>query len=95
MGFKKGHSGNPKGKPKGAKGTKTLEWEQFGRELLEHGMPRALSIMQTCEDEKFLSHFTSLLEYFKPKLARSEVKHEGETTLKITFLEDGADNSKS
>lgn len=64
--FKKGN----KGKPKGAKSSKTLEWEAFGKELLEHGMPRALEVLQTCEDEKFLNHFTNLLEYFKPKLAR-------------------------
>lgn len=91
MAFKKGQSGNPKGKPKGAKGTKTLEWEEFGRQLLENGLPRAMEILATCDDDKFIAQFSNLLEYFKPKLARSEVKHEGEQKLTVTFLEnDGA-----
>jgi hypothetical protein len=67
MAAPKGHKGF---KPVGSKHLKTIEWEQFGRELLEKGMPRALDIMETCEDDKFMNHFTGLLEYFKPKLAR-------------------------
>ena len=67
MAAPKGHKGF---KPKGSKHIKTIEWENFGKELLEKGMPRALEIMDTCEDEKFMNHFTGLLEYFKPKLAR-------------------------
>jgi hypothetical protein len=63
----KGHKGF---KPKGAKALKTLEWEEFGRELLENGMPRALEIMKTAPPQLFMNHFTGLLEYFKPKLAR-------------------------
>jgi hypothetical protein len=65
--FEKGHKGF---KPKGAKSTRTLEWEEFGKELLEKGMPRALEIMETAEPQLFMNHFTGLLEYFKPKLAR-------------------------
>jgi hypothetical protein len=65
--FKKGHKGT---KPKGSKSRRTLEWEEFGRELLKNGMPRALSVMQSCPDQMFMNCFTSLLEYFKPKLSR-------------------------
>lgn len=90
-GFQKGKSGNPNGKPVGTKSAKTLEWEEFGKELIANGLPRAIEILQTCDDDKFIAQFSNLLEYFKPKLARSEVKHEGEQKLTVTFLEnDGA-----
>ena len=90
-GFQKGNEG----RPVGSKSTRTIEWENFGKELLEKGMPRALKIMDTCEDDKFMNHFTGLLEYFKPKLARTELKHEGEQTLTVKFIEDGTEDSKS
>ena len=88
MAFKKGQSGNPKGKPIGSKGTKTLEWEEFGKQLLENGLPRAIEILQTCDDEKFIAQFTNLLEYFKPKLARSEINVDGEVKHTVTFLDE-------
>ncbi len=83
-GFQKGHEGF---KPKGAKSTKTIEWENFGKELLEKGMPRALEIMDTCEDEKFMNHFTGLLEYFKPKLARVDTLQLPENTQPLNKIE--------
>lgn len=67
MPFEKGHNGH---KPKGSKSKRVVEWEEFGKELLQKGLPRALEIMDTCRDDQFLNHFTNLLEYFKPKLAR-------------------------
>lgn len=88
MGFKKGVVTNPNGKPKGTLSKKTLEWEEFGKQLLENGLPRAIEILQTCDDEKFIAQFTNLLEYFKPKLARSEVNLEGEVKHTVTFLDE-------
>ncbi len=88
MGFKKGVVTNPNGKPKGTLSKKTLEWEEFGKQLLENGLPRAIEILQTCDDEKFIAQFTNLLEYFKPKLARSEVNLEGELKHTVTFLDE-------
>ena len=74
-------------KPKGSKHNKTIEWENFGKELLEKGMPRALEIMDTCEDEKFMNHFTGLLEYFKPKLARVDTLQLPENTQPLNKIE--------
>ncbi len=84
MAAPKGHKGF---KPKGSKPTKTIEWENFGKELLEKGMPRALEIMDTCEDEKFMNHFTGLLEYFKPKLARVDTLQLPENTQPLNKIE--------
>lgn len=72
MAFQKGHK-KVGGVTKGTKQKRTIEWEAFGRELLEKGLPRALEILQTCEDEQFMHHFEKYLEYFRPKLARTEL----------------------
>lgn len=82
--FEKGHSGF---KPKGAKSTRTIEWEAFGKELLEKGMPRALEILDTCEPNMFMNHFTGLLEYFKPKLARVDNLNLPENSEPLTKIE--------
>ncbi len=50
-------------------------------------MPRALEIMDTCEDEKFMNHFTGLLEYFKPKLARVDTLQLPENTQPLNKIE--------
>ena len=82
--FAKGNAG----KPKGAKSHRTLEWEEFGRELLEKGMPRALEIMETADANLFMNHFTGLLEYFKPKLARVDsLTLNPDTTPPLTKIE--------
>ncbi len=60
------------GKKKGSLNKKTLEWEQFGRDLLKVGLPRAMRIMKKCDDSDFMDYFNKLVEYFKPKLARTE-----------------------
>lgn len=82
--FAKGHKGL---KPKGSKSTRTLEWEQFGKELLEKGMPRALEILDICEPNMFMNHFTGLLEYFKPKLARVDNLDLNKDTPPLTKIE--------
>ena len=86
--------GNP-GKPKGAKSEKTLAWEHLGDFITEAGAERVKEILSNCPPDKFMVYYPLLLEYFKPKLARTELKHEGEQTLTVKFIEDGAEDSKS
>ncbi len=70
MPFEKGHS---YGRPKGSQSEKTKLWNQMGEYLITEGAARAVQIMQECEDEKFIIYFDKFLEYFKPKLQRSEI----------------------
>lgn len=79
MAFPKGHK-RMGGIAKGQKQRRTLEWEAFGYALLANGLPRAQEILQSCDDDVFLDHFSKLLEYFKPKLAR--VEHDGAIEMK-------------
>ena len=62
------------GKVKGSKNKKTLEWEEFGRTLVgAKNLERAVHIMETSEPALFMKYFANLLEYFKPKLNRTEI----------------------
>lgn len=62
------------GRKRGGKNKRTVEWEAFGKQLLgESNLNRALEIMNRAKDDDFMKYFTTLSEYFKPKLARSEV----------------------
>jgi len=73
MGLKKGQTNNPNGRKKGSKNKRTIEWEQLGEFITAEGAKRAAKIMMECEDEQFMNHYKSMLEYFKPKQARTEI----------------------
>ena len=68
-GFQKGHEGF---KPKGAKSEKTLAWEHLGEFITETGAERVKKILSDCAPDKFMIYYPMLLEYFKPKLARTD-----------------------
>lgn len=86
MGLPKGRTNNPNGKPKGAVSQKTKAWEELGEFFTEEGAKKAMDIINYYgeivqkEDgsktfrnaDKFLLHYSNLMEYFKPKLQRSE-----------------------
>jgi len=74
--------GNTYAKNKG-KHEKTLQWEALGESIVTRHAERFNTILDTAEDEKFMDKFLQVLEYFKPKLARSEVKHEGDLSVTI------------
>ena len=49
--------------------------------------------METMPDDKFLDNYGKLLEYFKPKQARTEVKQEGVQQVEVIIKRKGdADN---
>lgn len=64
--------GNP-GKPKGAISEKTKLWESLGDMFTTEGAKRAQKIMLSCDDDTFMKYYSMLLEYFKPKLNRSDI----------------------
>lgn len=85
-GFQKGN----KGKPKGAKSGKTLILETFCQDIIEGGIDRfneAMTVLAEKNPPKYIDAYLSLLEYVKPKLARSEVNVEGKNELIIKFEE--------
>lgn len=75
--FKQGHSGNLNGRPEGSKNARTLEWEEFGRAIIEGNIPWVIDRLTTLkvnDPDKALSVLMEFMEYFKPKLSRQELK---------------------
>lgn len=74
--FKKGESGNPNGRPVGAVSEKVKMWEALGNYVVSQGAERAMHVLSTMDDEEYLKHYLTMLEFFKPKQAR--VTHAGD-----------------
>ena len=71
MPFQKGHKGF---KPIGAVSEKTKQWEALGEAIKTTHADRLNAILDNCDDDTFIRHYSSILEYFQPKLARTEIK---------------------
>lgn len=74
--FKKGTSGNNKGRPKGAVNKTTKEIKEAYQKLLESNLPNLDKWLQSVAEEdpeKAISLMLRLSEYILPKLARQEV----------------------
>jgi hypothetical protein len=73
-----------KGKPQGAKATKTKlkasigidSWQSLSDYVLDAGIPKLLSEMQELSGKDYVTAHMAILEYFKPKLNRVETKTE-------------------
>lgn len=71
MGFEQGNKLGEKNK--GTIKLTPAEWEGFGEWVIKGGVERLNLEMNTLEGKDFVNAFTSILEYFKPKLARTEL----------------------
>ena len=77
MPFQKGIDKVPgSGKQKGSKNQKTLAWERIGEYVIGEGADRYISIITTLPDKEFLTEFRAIIEYFRPKLTRTQVQRE-------------------
>jgi hypothetical protein len=90
MAFKKGVSGNPKGKPKGAVGKKTAIWNEIGEWFATDGIEsykaNLMELMESNDPDiklKAMDKFNALIEFFKPKLARTELVGDEKKPLSI------------
>jgi len=90
MAFKKGESGNPKGKPKGAVGKKTAIWNEIGEWFATDGIEsyksNLIELMSSDDTDtrlKAMDKFNALIEFFKPKLARTELVGDEKKPLNI------------
>lgn len=71
--LKKGHSGL---KPKGAVSEKTRIWNEIGDWFKNEGMEaykEELMKMQKDNPAEFMKRFETMMEYFQPKLSRTDV----------------------
>lgn len=77
----KGVSNNPKGKPKGVQNKTTTEFKEAVNKFLHYAQPnmvRWLERIAVDDPAKALDIVAKLAEYAHPKLARTELAHEGE-----------------
>jgi len=70
-------------RPVGSKNTKTEQWETFSLWLMTEGMKRFQTEMRKLNGKEYILTVKDLLEYFKPKLARTE--HTGENGNALIF----------
>lgn len=93
--FQKGNSG----RPKGAKGKRTLQWEALNEAIIGKQAGAFNNFMNELwggsRKEKLIAAdlYLKTLEYFKPKQARTETKLELDTSVSSIIFED-AEKSK-
>jgi hypothetical protein len=81
MPFEKGHK-KYGGRKKGSVSQKKKMWDEMGSYFVNEGAERAMNALKGIDDDgKFLSMYMAMLEYFKPKQQRQEVKHELDETI--------------
>lgn len=80
--FQKGQSGNPNGRPLGAEGKKTIRFKEALNDMLESQSDKLIEWLSEIKDPKQrFDVLKDFAEYIHPKLARSEIKHEGEISI--------------
>lgn len=75
--FQKGHKKYPgAGMQKGQKTAKVQQWEALGEYITNQLTGEAIDYLMTLPANERFENYLRLLEYFKPKLQRSEIKAE-------------------
>ncbi len=72
MPFEKGNT-HGEGRPKGAKNKKTEQWENFSEWFMTDGMKKFQQEIDKLEGREYLKAVQEMIEYFQPKLARTEI----------------------
>jgi hypothetical protein len=75
MKFKKGNK-EGKGRPKGTPNKKTEQWQAFSEYCLSGGVERFQKELNGLKGKQYVDAFLSILEFHKPKLARTELTGE-------------------
>ncbi|WP_420844392.1 DUF5681 domain-containing protein [Maribellus sediminis] len=78
MAFKKGHSGNSSGRPKGAKNRTTAELREFIQEILAGNFTNShiKRDLDALSPKLRLQYFFKLLEFVLPKPSSTELEQE-------------------
>ena len=74
MTFEKGKSGNEEGRPPGSKNKKTEQWHELGEYIINKGAKKYMNYIEKLTDKDYAERFERILEYFKPRQMRTEIK---------------------
>ena len=61
------------GRAKGGKNERTLQWEALGESIMAVHTKRFNEVLTAMDDSDFADNYLKILEYFKPKIARTEL----------------------
>jgi len=82
MAFKKGESGNPRGRTKGTPNAITKDLRERVRDLLENQFDKIAANVEALEPKDQISAWLKMAEFVLPKLTRTE------TTIDLSKLTD-------
>jgi len=74
MGFKKGHSGNPEGKPKGAKNKVTIALKERVTLLIENNFEKIEADINKLEPKERVQAIIKLMEFVIPRQFKQDGK---------------------
>ena len=92
MGAPKGNK-FAKGRPKGGKNERTQQWETFTEYCLNGGLQRFEQELNTLEGKDYVNAFTALLEFHKPKLARTTIVGDATEPIAVKYTPIGKDRT--
>jgi len=74
------------GRKKGAPNKKTQQWDELGAKIVGEGAERFMNVLDGLSDEDFTKNYLQILEYFKPKQQRTEIKGDIKSTVDISSM---------
>lgn len=82
--IKKGQVLNPNGRPKGSVNERTKGWELLKETITTGLTDKFMEEMDKLDGIQYINAYLATMEYFKPKLSRSEVLSQNENIETIT-----------
>ncbi|GAB6394199.1 MAG: hypothetical protein MdMp024_0511 [Bacteroidales bacterium] len=76
MGYIKGQTGNPNGRPKGSKNKATTDLREWIKEVLDSNREQFIRDLQEIEPHQRLALLEKLLSYAVPKIQSAKMKEE-------------------
>lgn len=80
---------------KGSKNKRTIQWEAFSEYCLDGGLEKFQEELNKLDGRDFVNAFISLLEFHKPKLARTQITGADDKKLEITVKHVGTTSKSS
>ena len=93
--YKAGESGNPKGKPKGAKNRSTEEIRQFIQRVVDKNLDHLEEDLEAMNPTNRWVIIDKMTKYFLPALTKNDNNNlnTGEVTIKVVYEQKPPDNN--